>query len=282
MSDYSKSGPKGYSQLPTRISREGPAIRDATPPGFYHYAFPEERIRPAIDLLSRIPNFAPESVVDLVAAGFSTALIARAFPRAKITGVDLSEEALQMARALLPEIQFDKRDIARWAVPKPYDLIFSNGALQWLPNHHKLLPKLLSSVDRGGFLALQIPNNLHEPNRALMRMVAADGPWAQKLVPIAKTRPTIQSVEDLHATLWPFCEWMDLWETTYVHFLDNVSSIIEWMIATGLGPFLAPLGDEERRKFFELYAKELERAYPALPSGKVILRFPRLFILAQR
>jgi trans-aconitate 2-methyltransferase len=87
--------------LPTRISGQSPAIREAIPPRANHYAFPEERTRPAVDLLSRVPNFAPESVVDLgCGPGFSTALIARAFPQAKITGVDHSEEALQMARIM--------------------------------------------------------------------------------------------------------------------------------------------------------------------------------------
>lgn len=249
----------------------------------YRYAFPEERTRPAVDLLSRIPSFKPERVIDLgCGPGFSTALLARAFPKAKIVGVDQNDEALQLARAHLPQIQFEKFDIANLSPEEPYDLIFSNGALQWLPDHHRLLPKLLGAVNQGGYLALQIPNNLHEPNRALMRMVAADGPWAKRLVPIAKTRPTIEAFEDLHSSLWPYCKWMDLWETTYVHLLDSVWSMIDWMIATGLAPFLAPLGDDEREKFLADYAKELSRAYPELPDGKILMRFPRLFILARR
>lgn len=265
------------------VCRQSFAILRVLPAVVYQYAFPEERTRPAIDLLSRIPSFAPDRIVDLgCGPGFSTALLARAFPQAKIIAVDHNEQALQLARERLPQVQFERIDIGQWSPDGPYDLIFSNGALQWLPNHYKLLPKLLSSVNRGGFLALQIPNNLHEPNRALMRMVAADGPWAKRLVPIAKTRPTIEGFEELHSSLWPFCQWMDLWETTYVHFLDSVWSIIDWMVATGLGPFLAALRDDERENFLADYARELSRAYPALPDGKVMLRFPRLFILAQR
>jgi len=249
----------------------------------YQYAYPEERTRPAVDLLSRIPTFAPASVIDLgCGPGFSSALLARAFPKAQIVGVDINDDALDIARAHLPQVRFEKSDLTQWSPEKTYDLVFSNGALQWLPDHHALLPKLLGAVGPGGYLAVQIPNNLHEPNRALMRMVAADGPWAKRLVPIAKTRPTIEAFEDLHSSLWPFCQWMDLWETTYVHLLDNVWSIIEWMTATGLRPFLEPLREDERKNFLALYAKELSRAYPALPDGKVLLRFPRLFILARR
>jgi trans-aconitate methyltransferase len=39
---------------------------------------------------------------------------------------------------------------------------------------------------------------------------------------------------------------------------------------------------EEQQKFLDLYAAELARAYPAQPDGTVLLRIPRLFILAQR
>jgi trans-aconitate 2-methyltransferase len=249
----------------------------------YHYVFQEERTRPAVDLLSRLPKFAPRRVVDLgCGPGFSTELIAKLFPHAEIVGLDDSENALQMAHALLPGIHFEKLDIGQWTPAEPFDLIFSNGALQWLPNHRHLVPKLLSWVEKGGFLALQIPNNLQEPNRALMRMVAAEGPWAEKLLPIAKSTPSNEAYEDLYAALRPICASMDVWETTYFHPLNGVWSIIAWMKASSLGPFLTPLDANERRGFLRLYADELAREYPVQPDGKVLLRFPRLFIIAQR
>ena len=42
---------------------------------------------------------------------------------------------------------------------------------------------------RAAALAVQFPNNPYEPNRALMRLVAADGPWAKTLLPVAKSQP---------------------------------------------------------------------------------------------
>ena len=44
----------------------------------------------------------------------------------------------------------------------------------------QLLPNLVTRFSQGGSLAVQVPNNLYEPNRALLRMVAADGPWSKK------------------------------------------------------------------------------------------------------
>jgi trans-aconitate 2-methyltransferase len=258
-------------------------MQNVARPEIRGYVFQKERTLPAFDLLNRIPRFKPGKVIDLgCGPGYTTALLARRFPQAEIVGIDQSEDALEVARTRLPKIQFSKFEIGSWTDSKPYHLIFSNGALQWIPRHHILLPKLLSSLAPRGRLALQIPSNWQEPNRALMRMVAVDGPWAKKLLPIAKTRPTTEAFESYYAMLRQFCRSVDIWQTTYVHSLDGVNSIVEWMKATGLGPFLHPLDEGERRDFLEAYTAALAQAYPIQPDGTVLLRFPRLFILARK
>ena len=115
-----------------------------------------------------------------------------------------------------------------------------------------------------------------------MRMVAVDGPWTKKLLPIAKTRSSTEAFESYYAMLRPFCRSVEIWQTTYVHSLEGVHSIVEWMKATNLGPFLEPLDEGERRDFLEAYTGELGRAYPTQSDGTVLLRFPRLFILARK
>lgn len=136
-------------------------------------------------------------------------------------------------------------------------------------------------VSAGGCLAAEFPNDLYEPNRALMRMIAADGPWAKTLVPIAKTRPFNETMEGLYALLSPTCVEVDIWETTYLHAMESVAAIVEWMEATRLAPFLSVLNPVDRRKFLDRYAAELNEAYPALPTGGVLLRSRQLFVLAQ-
>ena len=114
-----------------------------------------------------------------------------------------------------------------------------------------------------------------------MRMIAADGPWAKTLLPIAKTRPFNETMEGLHALLSPICASVDIWEAIYLHAMASVAAIIEWMEATSLAPFLAALDEPDRRKFLDRYAAELRLAYPALPGGEVLLRSRRLFRLVQ-
>lgn len=186
------------------------------------------------------------------------------------------------AQARLPRISFEKCDISQWAPTGRFDLIFSNGALRTLPRLRQRLPKLLSLITQGGRLAVQIPNNLQEPNRALMRMVAADGPWAKKLLPIAKSRPFNDTCESLYQSLASSSASLDIWEKTYIHILDGIPAVVEWMKATSLEPFLTPLDAAHRQKYLEQYAAELTRAYPVQRDGKVLLRFPRIFCVATR
>jgi len=145
-----------------------------------------------------------------------------------------------------------------------------------------MLPKLVQRLAPGGRLAVQFPNNLYEPNRALLRMVAADGPWAKSLLPVAKAQPFNQTMEGLYALLRPICASVDIWETTYLCALDGVEGIVDFMKASGLAPFLAPLDPSAQRKFLDRYAAELARAYPEQSDGAVLMRFPRIFVLAKR
>lgn len=242
--------------------------------------FEAERTQPARDLLARVrPN--ARRIVDLgCGPGTSTQLLAARFPDAEIVGVDNSAEMLAAARARLPAIVFHKRDIAAWRPSVRPDLIFANAALQWLPNHHELVPRLMSFLAEDGCLAIQMPDNRQEPSHALMRMIAADGPWADRLVPVAKTRGLIGIYSDYYAWLKPLSSQLEIWQTTYVHPLTGVGAVVDWFRGSALRPFLNPLDECEREQFVARYMTELADAYPAEPDGRLLFLYPRLFVVA--
>ena len=71
--------------------------------------------------------------------------------------------------------------------------------------------------------------------------------------------------------------------TTYHHPLaGGASGVVEWFKGSGLRPFLDPLDEAERAQYLKQYQTAIERAYPALTDGSVLLPFPRLFIVATR
>src|SRR6516162_2229073 len=135
-----------------------------------YLAFGAERTRPAADLLARIPLDAPNRVVDLgCGPGNSTALLRARWLQAEIDGVDYSSEMLKDARASGIAARFIQADVATWTPGVPYDVVYSNAALQWLGDHEHLIPRLLSLVAPGGVFAVQVPRNFDEPCHQLIR-----------------------------------------------------------------------------------------------------------------
>jgi trans-aconitate 2-methyltransferase len=245
--------------------------------------FEAERMRAARDLLARIPLEKASLAYDLgCGPGNSAELLLRRFPDARIVGLDTSDAMLAHARVRTPQATFVKEDIADWAPEVQPDLIFANAALQFLPDHDQLFPRLMSYLAPGGVLAAQMSNTANESSHALMRMVAADGPWSTRLVPIAKTQPLIADFESYYDWLGPTASQIDIWMTTYVHPLDGAHSIADWFAGSALQPFLERLGDEERCEFLARYRAGLKDAYPAQPDGRTLFAYPRLFIVAVR
>ena len=245
--------------------------------------FERERGQAARDLLARIPPLAPRKIVDLgCGPGNSAALLALYFRGADILGVDTSENMLAAARERLPAARFIRQDLSEWEPAEPVDLIFANAALHFAPHHEKLLAKFMSFLAPGGVLAVQMPNVLQDAAHALMRMVSVDGPWAEKLAPVAKSRALIGSLDDYYAWASPFSRMVDLWQTTYVHPLDGHDAIVDWFTGSALRPFLDKLDEDQKPAFLAQYRRELEMAYMPQADGKVLLLYPRLFFVAQR
>ncbi|MDB5541485.1 MAG: trans-aconitate methyltransferase [Devosia sp.] len=243
--------------------------------------FEDERTRPARDLLAQVPLTAPGRIVDMgCGPGNSTELLVERFPSAEVIGLDSSPNMLAEARQRVPLARFAEADANSW-VPEPdTDLVFANAIYQWVPKHLVALTRIAAALLEGGVLAVQMPDNVGEPSHQLMRQVAADGPWAERLKHAA--RSALLPVRIYYDALRPTARRLDIWHTDYNHVLDGPEAIVEWVKATGLRPFIDPLEPEEREDFLARYLELIAGAYPRTIDGKVLLRFPRLFIVAVR
>lgn len=241
--------------------------------------FEAERTRPCAELLARVPG-PVRTAVDLgCGPGNSTELVLARWLTARVTALDSSPDMVAAVRARLPQVEVIEADLARWQDPGPFDLILANAVLQWVPDHEALLPSLLDRLGPGGSLAVQMPDNLEEPSHRLMREVAADRRWAERIGDATALR-TPRRPAEWYVRLLHGRASVDVWRTTYYHPLPGAAGIVEWVKGTGLRPFLERLDPADREAFVERYQTALAEAYPALPDGTVLLPFPRLFFVA--
>ena len=78
-------------------------------------------------------------------------------------------------------LRFEEAEIATYEPEQPFDLIFSNAALQWLPNHETLFPRLAGWLTPGGQLAMQMPANFSHPSHRTAAELAQVAPFAEAL-----------------------------------------------------------------------------------------------------
>jgi trans-aconitate 2-methyltransferase len=246
-----------------------------------YLTFAAERTRPAAELLARVPLKAPRRAIDLgCGPGNSTALLAARWPQVEIEGLESSPEMLAKAKASGVRARWIAGEVETWQPEAPYDVVFSNATLHWIAGHRALLPRLMGFVAEGGALAFQVPRNFHFPSHVLMREVAESGPWANKLA--GARRINVEEPETVFDILAPLSKSLDIWETSYLHVLEGEDPVLDWVSGTGLRPFLAPLGADERGAFLADYRARLRQAYPRRADGKTLFPFKRLFAVAMK
>lgn len=254
--------------------------------------FSDERSRSFHELVARVrisltpAGSTPSDVLDLgCGPGHLTEVLRARWPHATVTGVDSSPAMIAQAREHDPGTIYIEGDIADYAAGRlpvsGADVVVSNAALQWVPDHQDLLPALRDSARQA--FAFQVPGNHDAPSHQLLREVAAREPYASALGAPVRRRATESPRGYLDLLAGP--GWaVDTWETTYTHVLQGPDPVLRWISATGAQPTLHALQDQDpalRRRFEKDFGDALRVAYPARSYGTP-LEFRRVFVVAAR
>jgi trans-aconitate 2-methyltransferase len=244
--------------------------------------FRDERKRPFFELLARVDAAAPAQVVDLgCGTGDLTLVLAERWPSAQVTGVDSSEEMIAEARRrpAADRVRFELADLAEWTPPAPVDVIISNAALHWLPDHATLLRRLVTLAAPGGVIAFQIPANFEAPSHRRIDQLRAHPRFATALTNVKRGQAGRLDFYEAHLAGLGFT--VDAWETTYLHVLQGEDPVLQWLLGTTLRPALAALSAEEGKAFLDMLRPMLRADYPAGVRGTPF-RFTRRFVVAKR
>jgi trans-aconitate 2-methyltransferase len=245
--------------------------------------FRNERTQPSIDLVARIMINAPKTIIDIgCGPGNSTQILYGKWPNADIVGLDSSQKMIEKARQDYPGQKWVVGDAAALDTDQKYDIVFSNATLQWVPDHHSLMPRLFNVLNKTGVLAVQVPANNESPLHKVLLSVAQDRKWKRYTSSCEKLL-TYHNVEYYYNVLISLTENFDVWETTYHHVLESHEALLEWYRSTGMKPFLERLPDDVARAEFEKeILMQCKSFYPIQTDGKILYPFRRLFFTAKK
>lgn len=237
------------------------------------------RDQPFYDLLNFIQVRPNLEVIDLGCGdGHLTVKLAEYLPQSKVLGVDNSSEMLAKAYPLAREgVQFDLQPIE--AATGQYDIVFSNAAIQWVPDHANLIPRLFAMVKAGGQLVIQQPANHDSITHRTIRELAEIAPFKDHFT--GNERQWVVQKAEVYG------EWLHqvggqnltLIEKVYPHVLPDVDAVIEWVRGTALVPYMEPLSAELQALFLQHLREKLLAHFGA---GEVFFGFRRMLLVADK
>jgi trans-aconitate 2-methyltransferase len=245
--------------------------------------FKRERTQPSIDLVARIPMDDPKTIIDIgCGPGNSTQILLKRWPHADIVGLDKSEKMIERARRDYPDQKWIVGDASAPDAGQSFDIVFSNAALHWIPQHALLLQRLFGLLQENGILAVQVPANQASPLYQAILRVSEAGAWSA----FTKGREaslTHHSADYYYDQLALYSNEISIWETIYYHIMKSHQELIDWYRSTAMKPFLDSLPtDSDREEFENEILIECRNAYPPQRDGKILYPFKRLFFTARK
>ncbi len=241
--------------------------------------FKTERSKPFDDLTSHIIDKPNLKVIDLgCGTGELTKKLFDILTNPTVLGIDNSAEMLAKApshenlefreKTILEQV----KDDAKW------DLIFSNAALQWIDNHYELFPKIISCINPGGQLAVQMPQqNENILNKILFQLVQEE-PFASYLKNWTRPSPVLTLDEYAKILFENGGKDLVLYEKVYPLISTKKDDFFDFISGSALTVYQERLKEKEFEELATEFKKRIDTYFPTVPS---IYAFRRLLIYAK-
>jgi trans-aconitate 2-methyltransferase len=177
-------------------------------------------------------------------------------------------------------LRFEVGDITSFSADHSCDLVFSNSALHWLPDHPALFARLTAALAPGGQLAVQMPAMYAHPSHRCAAEVAGEPEFAQALAGYVHREYVLSAGEydSLLARLGYARRHAQL--RIYRHELPSREDVVEWVKGTLLVSYQERLSPEVYERFLaryrELLLPRLEDTRPYVYEYRRILLWGRL------
>jgi len=230
--------------------------------------FKDERAQPFRDLAALVEPRPRMRIADLgCGTGELTRELHEQLSAEETLGIDNSESMLSKANPS-GTLRFELGDIANFTSDRPFDLIFSNAALHWIPDHEHLFAKLAALLTPHGQLAIQMPANHDHPSHRI----------AAELAPSFGITPTLNVLSpERYAALLHRLGFarQHVRLQVYGHVLPSSADVVEWTKGTTLTPYRESLSPERYDEFLAEYTTRvvstLGDAHPYFYTFKRVL-----------
>ncbi len=251
--------------------------------------FRSEREQPFHDLVALIrPHSRPGERMTIVDLGCGTGALTRQlhdrFHALETVGVDSSPAMLATARERATDgardLHFAQGDITAFAPETPFDLVFSNAALHWLPDHPRLFASLTSAVAPHGQLAVQMPANDDHPAWRLAAILAREEPFTSAMDGWFRQSPVLPP--EHYALLLRDLGYaqQQVRLQVYLHELPDRDAVIEWVRGALLTAYQERMPVDLFAEFLIEYGRRLRQALP--DTRPYLFPFKRLLLWARK
>nr|WP_300304206.1 methyltransferase domain-containing protein [uncultured Anaerostipes sp.] len=225
-----------------------------------------------------------ETILDLGCGdGVLTARLAGMVPEGRVTGIDASQGMIRTARQNEKEnLEFLCMDISQMEFHESYDIIFSNAALHWIPDHKNLLKRSWKALKPGGMLLWNFAGegnckNFFEEVRAKIKeekykKYFQDFQWPWYMPAVSEYRKLTESCD--------FTE-IEVSEENRDTYFENAEALIGWMDQPSLVPFMKRLPDREGKEFRQEMIEKMLRE-TVQPDGRYLEAFRRIHLRARK
>lgn len=243
--------------------------------------FRAERRQPFDELLAMIEPRPRMRIVDLgCGTGDLTRDLHEKLAAASTIGIDRSGRMLSRASGQpLAGLSFAQADLAGFTSPDPFDLVLSNAALHWTPDHPALLARLTRLLADDGQLAVQVPAS-RGPIYSVAREVAAAEPFRTALGGWLPIDPVLHADEYASVLFKLGYQRQRVLMRIYPHVLGSREDVVEWVKGTLLTSYQERMSASLFDAYLEAYrARLFEQLADTRPF---FFPFPRILFWAAR
>jgi trans-aconitate 2-methyltransferase len=245
--------------------------------------FRAERAAPFFDLLALVEPVDLPRIVDLgCGTGDLTRVAHERLGARETVGVDSSDAMLARAAAHAGHgLSFRRGDLSAPSEGEgAFDVVLSNAAIHWVPDHEALLARLAGLVSAGGQLAIQAPANDHHTSHAVAREVAGEPRFAGPLGGFLRESSILEPEAYAHLLYRLGFARQRVRFEIYAHALPSREAVVEWVRGTTLTAYEQRLDPDTFAAFLARYR---ERLAARLPDERPFLyTYRRLFLWGRR